>query len=358
MELYILNDKFQEIACIDEFESVLWTKFFRDVGYCEIHTLFDTELWDLLKIGYYITRKDDNMACIITKKSIETDVENGDYLTVYAVDVKSILNRRIVWNDINVKDVSISTFIHTVLNENVKSPTMSDRAIPNFTIDLSGSSDFNKYSNITYSTNKDNVLKLITDLCTDYNIGFQVTLKDGKFIFKLLDRIIKYDTSKNNYVEFSPEFSNILSSNYEETDESYKNVCLIGGEKKDNNQEFATYPQTISPRGLERREIYNDSGLSKTYKDESGVEQTYTDEEYKKLLLDNGRVVLSNNSFNESFTGEVDIIDTYTYKKDYNIGDMVVVRNNYGISTIATISSVMESEDIENKYQVEPHFEY
>ena len=83
-----------------------------------------------------------------------------------------------------------------------------------------------------------------------------------------------------------------------------------------------------------------------------------TDEEYKKLLLDNGRVVLSNNSFNESFTGEVDIIDTYTYKKDYNIGDMVVVRNNYGISTIATISSVMESEDIENKYQVEPHFEY
>ena len=37
---------------------------------------------------------------------------------------------------------------------------------------------------------------------------------------------------------------------------------------------------------------------------------------------------------------------------------MVVVRNNYGISTIATISSVMESEDIENKYQVEPHFEY
>ena len=34
MELYILNDKFQEIACIDEFESVLWTKFFRDVGYC------------------------------------------------------------------------------------------------------------------------------------------------------------------------------------------------------------------------------------------------------------------------------------------------------------------------------------
>ena len=73
--------------------------------------------------------------------------------------------------------------------------SMSDRAIQNFTIDLSGSDDFNKYSKITYSTNKDNVLRLMTIGGID-QVPFLYNDETDEKIYES-DNIIKY-IEKNN----------------------------------------------------------------------------------------------------------------------------------------------------------------
>ena len=355
MELYILNDNFEKVAVIDEVNSLVWKKCFNDVGYCEIYTLFDKNLLDVLQKGFYITRQDDDMVCQVVKITIATNVEQGDFLIVYATDIKSILNRRIIWNDINFSGRACD-FIKKIINDNIINPKTSARQITNFIFDDSNFTDveFNKIVN--YATKKDNVLNTIMQVCNDYGYGFKITLdENNNFVFKLLHRIDKSKKELNEYVEFSSDFSNLISTNYEETDEEYKNAVLVGGEKQDNNQKFVS---VSNASGLDRRELYQDSGVSKTYTDDSGVEHTYTDDEYEEVLKNVGKVALSNNRRKQSFTGEVDTIDNYVYKKDYNVGDIVKVKNEYGLENEATIVSVIESEDIDNGYECEPQFEY
>lgn len=355
MEIYVLNKKFEKIAVIDEVDSILWNKSFLDVGYCEIHSYFNAELFDVCKRGYYLKRLDDDMLCEIVRVSIDTNVQDGDYLTIYALDVKSILNRRIVWNDITYKG-QVAWLIKKIIDDNFIAPKTSARKITNFIFDSSNLDDFPEEIS-DFASNHENVLNLITDLCNDNGYGFKITLdSNNNFVMKLLRKVDKSHIENDEYIEFSPDFANIISSNYLISDESFKNKSLVSGEKKDGEaQQFGEFGDAS---GLDRREVFNESGVSKTYKDDAGVEHTYTDAEYKSILNNIAKLKLLDNRTTETFEGEVDVIDTYKYKDDYDIGDVVFVVNEYGIGKAATITSVLEREDNDSGYVVEPQFEY
>lgn len=47
---------------------------------------------------------------------------------------------------------------------------------------------------------------------------------------------------------------------------------------------------------------------------------------------------------------------SYQYKKDYKLGDIVKIVNEYGISINVRISEVIENRD-DNGYTMEPTFE-
>ncbi len=76
------------------------------------------------------------------------------------------------------------------------------------------------------------------------------------------------------------------------------------------------------------------------------------------LLLDNLALnKLAEHNKTQEFTGEVDTIDTYEYKTDYDLGDIVKVINEHGISSSARITEIMESDDDEDGHVIEPVFE-
>lgn len=58
-----------------------------------------------------------------------------------------------------------------------------------------------------------------------------------------------------------------------------------------------------------------------------------------------------------SFNGTIEPMSTFKFRKDYNLGDWVTVRNSYGVSIGAQIVEVVEVFD-ENGYSVEPKFQY
>ena len=47
----------------------------------------------------------------------------------------------------------------------------------------------------------------------------------------------------------------------------------------------------------------------------------------------------------ETFSGEVDYTTMYSYKKDYYIGDIVQLINEFGISRAVRITEYIRSED-------------
>lgn len=415
MDLYILNDKYEQIAVIDAAESKLWNKKYNDIGECEIYTPCSDEMLLILQKGYYVFRYDDDMFCKIEKIEIETDVENGDYLIATATDICKILAGRIVRGQVNSAGVTppvvfsgtVANFIKKLITDNVINPpaNQTERKISNFEFDDSNFAEFTE--TIETSVIAEDLLQLIIATCKAYNYGFRVSynINAQKLVFRLYKGKNKASASGEEYVEFSPEYSNIISSEFEVDASALKNVAYVG--YKTATDEFALlslYNGDTEPQGEARKEIYVDgtgtsrsitveelqsifsgnvkrnptsSGATGYYYVVSGSEEikvatfegetkdgvyeekiTVTDYTYLILIRSLGRNALAENVETQSFSGEVDTIDTYDYKTDYDLGDTVKVINEYGIEAEAQISEIMESEDNDNGYQIEPKFEY
>ena len=188
-------------------------------------------------------------------------------------------------------------------------------------------------------------------MCKSYGYGFKTTLEDGVFTFHLLKQVDKSLKDGEYYVEFSAENQNILTTEYEEDNENLKNSMLIKGEQD--------HLQIINGgSGLQRREAILNVTIPMTWKDDLDIEHTYTIEEYNNILLSLGKAELAKQNEEVFFSGTVDVLDSYIYKEDYDVGDVVRVKNKYGISVPALISEVLESDDNENGYEVEPVLEY
>lgn len=416
MQVYVLDAEYNPIGVIDEAESVLWHKKYNDAGESEIYITCNETYLDLLKRGNYLFRYDDDMVCKIEKREIETDVENGDYIIVPATDICNILSGRIVrW--LIVYSGTVAGFIQKVLTDNVINPAQGARKIPNFrfVLDTSNGAVFNEA--IEVSTFTEDLLQLIITTCKTYNYGFRLTydIYARQLVFRLYKGKNKALPTGAEYVEFSPQFSNILSSNYVEDGSNYKNVAYVGYKGKDEAVHLLSVYNGMDdglpePSGEARREIYIDgTGTSRniSYDEllqmfpamkrhpetqgsetegyyylplpsgtqgpplpvatfeintnadgEAEEEITVEDTAYLLLIRALGNNTLAEHTDTTEFSGNVDTIDTYEYKTDYNIGDIVKVTNEHGISAEARIIEIMESDDNEDGYVVEPTFEY
>lgn len=348
MELRILDTSYNLVAVLDDVESVLWHRKFNELGFCEIYVPCDSEYLEYLQKDYIITRPDDDMVCIINKRKITTDVEDNDYLVVTGYEASCILQRRITWSHVDFSG-KVVELIAKLINDSIVNPKRAERAIPNFRIDTSNFSLFSDL--INYASEEENIYTLVENLCKSYGYGFKTTLEDGVFTFHLLKQVDKSSKDGEYYVEFSAENQNILTTEYEEDNENLKNSMLVKGEE--NNLQIIN-----GGSGLQRREAILNVTIPMTWKDDLDIEHTYTIEEYNNILLSLGKAELAKQNEEVSFSGTVDVLDSYIYRKDYTVGDIVKIQNNYGIAVQALVSEVLESEDNENGYEVEPVFEY
>ncbi len=389
MQVYILTPDYELLGMIDEAESVVWHKKYNDVGEAEIYVPCNEMYIDLLLDGKYLYRNDDDMFCKIETHEITTDAEAGDYITATAADICKILSGRIVWDNFTYSG-TVGGFIKKVLNENVITSTQPTRNIPNFTIDESSLDSIT--DEITYTTKSDDILQLIISTCKTVNCGFGVSynMNTQKLVFRLYRGKNKATTQSSEYVEFSPQFANILSSHFKADESNHKTVAVVGAKDSDESLMYITvYAGDVEPQGEEREEMYIDatstsrditadellqmfpsatlsgttysvtiSGVQIDVATVDGDKVTVTDFTFEKMLEIIGYNGLSERTKTQEFTGEVDTIDTYDYKTDYDLGDVVKVINDYGIEAAAQITEVWETDDNENGYSVEPKFEF
>lgn len=90
---------------------------------------------------------------------------------------------------------------------------------------------------------------------------------------------------------------------------------------------------------------------------EDGDTVTLRDVVYDVYLLNRGSEKLAEYGKKTTFEGQVVPDVTFVYKKDYFLGDIVRIENEYGISASARIIEVVEVMD-ETGYKMEPKFEY
>lgn len=336
MELLVLNTTFESIAVVDTYESLIWTDRYNAYGDFEIFFAMDTGLLEYLKEDNYLWLKESEHCMIIEEIKIDSDTEDGNHLIVTGRSLESILERRIIWGQ-RIFSGNFQNAIQTMLNENIISPSIADRKIPNFTFKASTDS---KVTGLTIDNQYtgDDLYTVIKGLCEENNIGFKIILTDdNKFEFSLYagaDR--SYDQTENPYVVFSPNFENIINSNYYSSKANLKNVTLVAGEG-----EGASRKTTVvgSGSGLDRRELFTDArDISSDTEDGQLPENEYIAQltaKGEKNLADHDRVT--------AFEGEVEVTRLFKYGEDFFIGDIVQIANEYGNEGSAYISELIIS---------------
>lgn len=432
IEIYVLNKDLEQIGIIDSYTSLIWANRYAEKGDCELYIEATTTNLNLLKKGNYLIRHDDEMVCRIETIELDTDVENGNYIIVTGYDVKKILDQRVIWGQSNV-DGSVEDYIRDLVYKSLVNPNLSARQIKNESgranFFLGDKANFNEV--ISEQNSYKNIGEKIRDFCTKYKWGYKVIVDD---ITKNFYFLMYNGTDRSEYVVFSSDYENLISTKYKEDSSNLANVALVAGEGEgsDRARNVSGYAES-----LDRNEIYVDAkDISRTIKwsdltamypttDDGGHGHIYktaqegaaymmdiidipivdnnqlaelkraypTGQEitkngikyfqaynviiadlksfapqasddvilrdivYSVYLLNRGYEKLAEYGTAVSFEGSVEPSTTFEYKKDYFLGDLVTVENEYGISVKARIIEIIEVCD-DNGYSIEPKFEY
>ena len=349
MELVVLNTAFESIALLDSYESLIWTDRYNEYGDFEIYFPMDKKLLGYLKPDNYLWLNESEHTMIIEDIRINSDVEDGDHLIVTGRSIESILDRRVIyWQRITTG--SLQEQIENIIYENIIDPSDADRKIDNFTFKSSADS---KVTSLKIDTQfiGDDLYSVVKSVCKENNIGFKVVLtSNNKFEFSLYagtDR--SYDQDTNPYVVFSPNYENIINSNFYSSKSNFKNVSLIGGEGEGSNRRMA---KVGSGTGLERREIFTDArDISSTT--ESGE---MNESDYIAQLEKRGSQDLSEHTETTAFEGEVEATKLFKYGEDFFIGDIIQIADGYGNEAPAYISELVISNNDEG-LSIYPTFE-
>lgn len=352
MEFLVLNTKFETIAILDVFESFIWTDRYSKCGDFEIYTSSDLEIIETLKEDFYIWTEDSEHVMIIENRKIITDVEEGNKFLVSGRSLESLLDRRIVWNQI-LLDGYFQTQIKRLLTENVINPSDSNRKISNFIFEETDDPYIlSLKAQVQYTG--DNLYEAVCELCESASIGFKITLNDNnQFVFKLYSGADRsYDQEANPYVVFSPSFENIIDSNYYESKAGYKNVGLVAGEGEGSARRTVVVGKSTS-KELSRRELYVDArDISSTTSDGGSISTSA----YDDLLRQRGDKRLTENRIVQLFDGQVESTQMYRYGEHYFMGDIVQLENEYGMESKVRVTEFIRSVD-KNGIDSYPTFE-
>lgn len=379
-ELYLLDEQLNRKHIIDTYSSIIWAKRYNSVGDCELVISATEDNFNKVKECRYISRPDDDMVCKIEKIEIQTDEENGNQFIITGTDIKNILNQRIVAKQTNFNGL-VEDYIRKLITDSIINPTNTDRKIKNFILaDKVGFTERIR-EQVTY----DYVGDKIQELCQQYGWGYKVTVNNGNFVFALYK-----GEDKSQYVTFSEDYDNISTTDYSKDDSNIKNVALIAGE----GEGVARVTTSIgSGLGIDRHELYvdardisseidydellssypngkekiinniiyyqvNNVNIAILTKDDKGqvTKVKLCSNVYIENLKNTGYEKMSAYTTISSFTGEVVVGINYTYKQDYDLGSIVSIVNEYGISIKVRISEIIESQD-DSGYSMEPTFE-
>lgn len=352
MNVYILDKTYKQIACIDTFVSLIWTKRYFVCGDFELFLPADDRLLDVLQPDYFVTRDDDDSVMVIERLQIQTDAENGDFFIVSGRSLESILYRRIFNRQFVIEhDGTLNGAVGAMITEcttnrdSTPGHPYTYRQIPGLSVNLDPAYTYE--ASLQAQFTGQTLLDGIISICQPRAVGLRMNIVDNGLLLTL------YKGTEVPVV-FSAEFDNLVNTKYLYDMSQYRNDTYIGGEGEGNERRwlhmYTTATKAEIPSGLALRELYVDA------KDVSSNNGEISDYEYTGMLKSRGKEKLAEHAVKQSFEAEIEPQTTYKYKTDWNLGDIVTVQNEYGITAKPRIIEVIESWDTTG-YSVIPTFD-
>lgn len=340
----VADTNFIKLGCIDDYISLIWTTRYYEHGDFQIEVPITKENVEMLAIGNYILRNDDDNVGIIEKVDLVYSSTNERIFTISGRFLTQILGRRIVAEQ-TVVSGSISSCINTLLTDAIINPAINARKISNFVLD-----NYTIATNIEAQYTGKNIYEIIKELALQYKFGYKITLNDdNEFVFSCYEGEDRsYNQNVNPYVIFSDEYDNLINSEYQRDASEIITDVLAAGEGEGEERRTIWVSNDEQPTGLNRYEYYDDS------RNTSSNEGEISDQEYMEQLAEDGRMDLT--TYTVTFAGECDS-SNITFGVDVNVGDLVTIENSIlGLSSTVRIIELIESVDSAGAYSIIPTF--
>lgn len=361
MEFWVLDRSYNTVGLVDMFSMAVWTTRFQDTGEFSLKLPCTREIVELLQADRYLALKDDPYYMIIEERDSQWEWKVGDEFTITGRDLSSVMERRVIYHQIDVENVAVQSLVQRILNENIINPSDSRRRIPGFIFKASTDPRITGLIVEKAQYLGEEVLETVTKICQDNEIGFRVLpINDGGFQFELYagtDR--SYNQEANPWVVFSDAMENIGRTGFTENHAVIRNTCLVHNERESkgrivdaNGEPTGSYvdDKTVveaevfsngAKSGLDRREMFVNS--SKSDKNEDG--SAMSEEEYRAILATQGSEELAEHQIDTVFTGKVDDNRQFLYGRDFTLGDVCQIVNKYGIEQAVRVAEVVRTHD-------------
>lgn len=317
-------------AICDSFSSLLWDIEYYQCGSFEVYIAANPQNIDIFQTGRIIGRDDDNEHFgIIESVKIETDAENGDYLTVTGRFLMCLLERRIIYPTCSfTKQTSYSDIVRSVVSQNALKN--DNRRIPGLSLGTVSGTCWDKTA--TLQVSYDNLMEWMYTVCEKIGGTANIRLvKSSGEKYKMVLELSEGEDrglmqNKNPRIIFSDSYSNLLSFSYAEDLSIQRNFAYILGKGEGEERKRTVYFDGDGPSFLGRYEIYADAKDMADEQQENGETKPIPEDEYIELLKERGKekIVLPLTASESQIAVQS---MQFQYNTDYFVGDYVTVEH-------------------------------
>lgn len=349
MEVYILDSLYRRTVVIDKFQSLVWTERFAAFGDFKLEMVSTLENKNRLVAGVRLAMSES--ARVMTIETVEdgTDPEGRKVLKVSGTSLEDILNDRLARGTLSdltatptwilegtpveiAEQIFHDICVTGILDDGdiISGVIESDSIFPTDTNDAPD-------GDITYEIDMISVYKAIKDLCDVYSMGFRL-VRDGDTSNLYWDIYVGSDRTTGQTtlpaVVFAPELDNLQNTTELTSIALYKNVAYVYSKE---GMEIV-YESGVDPdiEGFERRVLF--IKMDDIEDGDIAASAKMIQKGYEELAKARNLV---------AFDGELAPTSQYAYGTDYNLGDLVELRNNSGLATIMRVTEQIFVSDKE-----------
>lgn len=317
-------------AICDSFSSLLWDIEYYQCGSFEVYIAANPQNIAIFQTGRIVGRDDDNEHFgIIESVKIETDAENGDYLTVTGRFLMCLLERRIIYPTCSfTKQASYSDIVRSVISQNAL--RNDNRRIPGLSLGTISGVCWDKTA--TLQVSYDNLMRWIYTVCE--KVGGTANIRLNKISGEQYEMVLdlseginrSIEQDENPHILFSDAYSNLLSFSYAEDLSIQRNFAYILGKGEGEERKRTVYFDGDEPSFLERYEVYADAKDMADEQQGNGETKPIPEEEYLELLKERGKekIVLPLTASESQIAVQS---MQFQYNADYFVGDYVTVEH-------------------------------
>lgn len=314
------------MAVCDSFSSLLWDVQYYNCGSFEIYIAASPQNIAVFQPGRIVGRDDDKQHYgIIETIKLETDAENGDYLTVTGRFLMSLLSRRIIYPTLSFTTLtSYAEIVRQAVYFNAMQS--GNRQIPSLRQGTVTGSCWEQKARLQVSY--DNLMDWVFKICEITGGTANIRLEEisnGNYalFFDLSEGTNRSILQEENaHIVFSDSYCNLLTFDYAVDFSSQANTAYINGAEDKQTVAF----NGSEPSSLDRYEVFVDADNVKQETKIDGETVPISNEEYIALLAEKGAEQFLYPTETTESTIAVDG-KQYQYNKDYFIGDYVTVEH-------------------------------